>query len=165
MTREIRKQIPTIAVAFCGVVFRVGTAVALAHEGRTSAMMACEHGQAARTTPARQPTSLTFHAEEDLLALATQAVGEGVLGEDDVDRIMDMYRTACRSGVPIAAKLGDTGYYVVRDGDDRYYPAGWAHVLCDLEGGGSAVARKKRKTGYREVVCKVRKIREAPLIL
>lgn len=70
-----------------------------------------------------------------------------VLGKHEVDPIMHMYRAACVSGVPLAAKLGDTGYYVVRDGDDRSVPAGWAHVLCDREGRGGIATRNGRKTG------------------
>lgn len=120
-------------------------------------MKACEHGEAARNTPAHQPKAVRFHAESDLLALATEAVAAGVLGEKEVEQILKKYRAACGFGVPLVAKLGETGYYVVWDGDNRSYPAGWAHVLCDLEGGASTASRKKRKTEHRPIVCKVRK--------
>lgn len=120
-------------------------------------METCEHGEAARNTPAQQPKAVRFDAEADLHALAMEATSAGVLGADVVDRIIEKYRAACASGVPLVAKLGETGYYVVWDGDNRSYPAGWAHVLCDLEGGASTASRKKRKTEHRAIVCKVRK--------
>lgn len=121
-------------------------------------MEACEHAEAATKTHAQRPTSVRFLAEEDFLALATEAADMGVLGEHEVDPIMRMYRAACASGVPLAAKLGNTGYYVVRDGDDRSVPAGWAHVLYDREGGGGTATPNGGKTDDKgaEVVCKVR---------
>ncbi|CAM9496642.1 unnamed protein product, partial [Laminaria digitata] len=103
-------------------------------QGGSTAMGACEHAEAAVTTHAQRPKSVMFHAEEDFLALAKEAADEGVLGEHEVNPIMHMYHAACASGVPLAAKLGDTGYYVVRDGSDQSVPAGWAHVFCDREG-------------------------------
>lgn len=121
-------------------------------------MGACEHAEAAVTTHAQRPKSVMFHAEEDFLALAKEAADEGVLGEHEVNPIMHMYHAACASGVPLAAKLGDTGYYVVRDGSDQSVPAGWAHVFCDREGGEGTAALYGRKVDDREVelVCKVR---------
>lgn len=50
----------------------------------------------------------------------------GVLGQDDVKKIMNMYREASACGVPLAAKLGKPGYSVVREDDNRLLPGGWA---------------------------------------
>ena len=120
---------------------------------------ACEHVEAAEIARAQRPNSVRFQAEEDLLALAAAAASAGVMGEREVDRVMKMHRAACASGVPLAAKLGDTGYFVVRDdGDSRYLPAGWAHVLSGREAGegAAAVVRSRGGADEIEIGCKVR---------
>ena len=135
---------------------RVPNAVASAKEqGKVSAVSSCRHGAAALSVQAQNPTSLVI-AEDELLAMANAAMDMGVLGSDTVLTIMSMYRKAGAVGVALVAKLGGTGYHVVRENSNRSFPGGWAHVFYDDESSVSRASRRRRRKEHPQLMCKVK---------
>lgn len=109
------------------VISRVRPVIASENEqGEDSAFGSCERSVPARNTPAQHLIAVEI-AGEGLLQLAARPADTGAFGWDGLNKTMNMYREADACGVPSAAKSRKTGYYEVRENDNRSY---WGVSSC-----------------------------------
>lgn len=122
----------------------------------------CVHGEivhqaerSSMTTPAAATPALTGTAEFEASLAKVQS---GVLSAARVTSMRARATAAENEGIPLLVRLGNTGCFAVRDGQefDGTAAGGWAHVKCDVSDGCGA-ARDRRNSNSRLPQCEVTK--------
>lgn len=135
---------------------------ALHEESATSAIRSCcQHGEAVVQALAQErctvenPTAV-FEGDEIELVLreATKAPGS-LLTAKCCKGILELNASAKREGVPLLIRLGDTGWFAIRQSIEsgRTIVGGWAHIKSDgIEG--MEPCRKRRTRQMPSLMCK-----------
>lgn len=117
-------------------------------EPRNALHTVCNHGAAVNTADkAHKIASATpvFRGEAEFES-ALERLRKGSLNEKMLTRIRNRLKDANDEGVPLLARVGDTGWFVVRDGSryNRTVIGEWAHVKVSRKGSGVAIQCKVR---------------------
>ena len=96
-----------------------------------------------------------FTSNEDAKRAVAAVAERGGVAKTNVETMKECAVRAKREGVPVLVRMGETGWFAVRQSTPltRVAAGEWAHVTCPtLQGTG---ARRERGRERRDYVCKV----------